>query len=463
MLNEIKRFISRNGLMRHDRRYVVALSGGADSVALLRVLLELGYQLDAAHCNFHLRGSESDRDETFCDNLCSQLNVPLHTVHFDTRQYATAHKVSIEMAARDLRYAYFNTLCDQLGADGVCVAHHADDQAETILLNLVRGAGAKGLEGMAPKRGRIIRAMLCVTRSDIQEYLKSIGQDYVTDSSNLIDDVARNIIRLDVMPQLRRINPNATENILRSATNIAETDAMARMAADQIIARAQSEDYVHSGLSVKAMLGSPSPLYVLWRIANPLGFNRVQCEEMLSSTGGGRHEWQSATHVAVMSRDRLYFHTAEEWRWQLPVITLPHYGKYSLANVSIEVSLHNKTDLGEGNNGMRTHAMSVNDSEAKALIDASSVHFPLTLRPAETGDRFTPFGMTGSKLVSRYARDRKLPPLAVHRLAVVADADGHILWLVGQTIDNHYAVTASTSKVLVLRFIQEPMVLHKPV
>ena len=237
MLNrKVETFIRQQHLLQPDGRYLVALSGGADSVCLLLVLKQLGYFVEAIHCNFHLRGEESDRDELFCKNLCAEKQIPLHLVHFDTREYAQLHKVSIEMAARQLRYHHLASLCHYLGFDGVCVAHHQDDVAETVLMNLIRGTGIKGLSGIKPKIQQrlrvgakagiptnltVIRPLLCVTRDEIEHFLKEIGQDYVTDSTNLVPDVLRNKIRLQVLPLLDEIAPSASRNIVETAENVA--------------------------------------------------------------------------------------------------------------------------------------------------------------------------------------------------------------------------------------------------
>ena len=170
MWNKVADFIEREGLLSRDGLHLVALSGGADSVALLLVMKELGYHIEAAHCNFHLRGEESNRDEEFVKMLCKRHDVPIHLIHFDTEEYATLHQVSIEMAARDLRYHYFHQLCHDIGADSVCVAHHRDDAIETFLMNLIRGTGIHGLTGIRPQNGQIIRPLLCVSRQEIENF-----------------------------------------------------------------------------------------------------------------------------------------------------------------------------------------------------------------------------------------------------------------------------------------------------
>ena len=224
MWNKVADFIAKHQLLSHDDLHVVAISGGADSVALLLILKQLGYRIEAAHCNFHLRGDESDRDEEFVKSLCKSYDIPLHLIHFETGEYATLHQVSIEMAARDLRYGYFRQLCQDIGASDVCVAHHRDDAVETLLMNLIRGAGIHGLTGIRPKNGQIVRPLLCLSRQEIEDYLKTIHQEYVVDSTNLVDDVVRNKIRLRVLPILREINPNVAENIDKTAHYLQQTE-----------------------------------------------------------------------------------------------------------------------------------------------------------------------------------------------------------------------------------------------
>ena len=201
---------------------LVALSGGADSVCLLMAMKRLGYAIEAIHCNFHLRGAESDRDEEFCKSLCEREQIPFHTVHFDTKTYAEVHKISIEMAARELRYNYFEQLRKAIDAEAILVAHHMNDSVETLLMNLIRGTGIHGLQGIKPRNGNIIRPLLCVSRKEIVEWLGEIGQDYVTDSTNLEDDVTRNKLRLNIIPLLEEINPAASENIAKTALRMVE-------------------------------------------------------------------------------------------------------------------------------------------------------------------------------------------------------------------------------------------------
>ena len=219
MIDKVRIYIEREIGLRPDDLVLVALSGGADSTALLLIMKELGYEVKALHCNFHLRGEESNRDQAFVEELCKQNDVPLSVRHFDTEQYAKEQGISIEMAARDLRYDWFREELKALKASCIAVAHHRDDQAETILLNLLRGTGLRGLTGMRPKHDSIIRPLLCLSREEILEYLESKGQDFVTDSTNSERIAQRNRLRLDVIPLLRDINPAAVEHLCRHRTS----------------------------------------------------------------------------------------------------------------------------------------------------------------------------------------------------------------------------------------------------
>lgn len=423
--DRVEAFIRKEGLLTKEGLHLVALSGGADSVALLRVLLSLDYRVEAVHCNFHLRGDESNRDEQFVKNLCTQLSIPIHLIHFDTIEYATLHQVSIEMAARELRYRYFNQLLKDLGAETVCVAHHRDDAVETFLMNLLRGAGIHGLTGIRPRNENIVRPLLAVSRQQILEYLDSIGQDYVTDSSNLQPDVLRNKIRLQLMPLLEQLYPGVSDNIARSATYLSE--------AEKVYNASFSEFRVPGTLPLSAIKDFPSPLCLLHEVLSPIGFNRSQIDQLLTSLDGesGR-EFMSPTHTLVIDRDRL---VVEPVSAPLRPVLIPEPGNYRIDDKRLlKVGL--STDI------------IISKTNDCATLDQSKIQFPLTLRPVHEGDTFCPFGMTGHRLVSDFLTDRKLSVLEKRRQLVVTDATGTILWLVGLRTDNRFRVTDQTTTIL---------------
>lgn len=384
---------------------LVAVSGGADSVALLCMMHEQGTDIAALHCNFHLRGEESERDERFVSDLCQKLHIPLHVKHFDTRSYAEEHHISIEMAARELRYTWFEEKRQELRAEDIAVAHHRDDQAETVLLNLIRGTGLRGLSGMHPRSGHIVRPLLNWSRQDILDYLSRIGQDFITDSTNLERDALRNRIRLDVMPLLREINPQAAGHIADTARIVAE-----------------ALPYYRQGVDMSTDL-SPTTLHE--RLLG-LGFTPAQEQQMWQSQRSGA-TFESATHRATFSQGRL---VVEEKLAPAPMPILTE----SLIEVPDPLA-------------WVTHESLPSDT---CVIDARLVSRGLTTRQSKPGDRFRPFGMKGgSRLVSDFLAERGLSVFERQRQWLVCHGDD-IVWVIGHRIDDRFRITAATKKILKL-------------
>ena len=336
MKDRVETFIKKEALLTKEGLHLVALSGGTDSVALLRVLMDLGYHVEAVHCNFHLRGEESDRDEKFVSSLCLKYHVPLHLIHFDTVEYASIHQVSIEMAARELRYRYFHQLRDDIGAETICVAHHRDDAVETLIMNLLRGAGIHGLTGIRPRNGHIVRPLLGISRQEIEEYLHSIGQDYVTDSTNLQADVLRNKIRLQLLPFLEKLYPGASDNIARSAYYLSEAEKVynSNFSTHEV----QGESPQGATLSLSAVKDFPSPLCLLHEHLTPFGFNRTQIGQILTHLNDepGRI-FSSATHTLAIDRESI---VVEPIQQPMKPLVIPEPGYYRLTeNLKIEVKL----------------------------------------------------------------------------------------------------------------------------
>ena len=438
MWSKVKRYIEKYKLLNTNELYLVALSGGADSVALLLLLKNAGFNVHAAHCNFHLRGDESDRDEAFCVELCQRLGVELHRAHFDTREYAELHKVSIEMAARELRYKWFEQLRRDIGAAGICVAHHRDDSVETVLLNLVRGTGLRGLTGIQPRNGHILRPLLCVSRAEIEAFLAEKGQKYVTDSTNLEADVQRNIIRLEVLPLLRKLNPAVAENIQRTAENLAEAQLVLNVA----IASINSSNVLN--LSDLEKYGSSEYLAFEW--LKKYGFNGDQVRQILDADTG-KIVSSSTGYDVLKDRGRLIVEPALE---PFNPMRIPEEGTYVLGGSSIEFG--GKTTE---NNTFRVRKKPVYVSKEPyvATLDASKVRFPLTVRRVEEGDWMQPYGMKGRKLLSDLMTDLKMTVFEKRRQLVVVDAKGAVLWLVGRRIAAFVSVSDATTAVFEASFI----------
>lgn len=437
-IHRIEDFISRNHLLEKDGKYLVALSGGADSVTLLWALHELGYQIEACHCNFQLRGAESDRDEQFCVQLCEKLAIPLHRIHFDTRLYAEVHKESIELAARNLRYRYFAQLKEDVEADGICVAHHQDDTVETVLINLIRGAGIQGLTGISAKNGDILRPLLCVDRKEILAYLEEKGQNYVTDSTNLVDDVVRNKIRLNIIPMLKEINPAASKNIAQAARHLEEANKMLSSIA---ICGEKSEDGTIR-VAVLEIESAASAEYALYSSLSPYGFRGKAITEILASLHSTGKTWTSETHQLVIDRDCILIREKQTEAFQ--GMKIPETGCYVLPRgEKIKLSI-------------REREIDFSPSKEKFLItlDADAVTFPLHLRLAQNGDTFHPFGMKGKKLVSDYLTDRKKNLFEKQSQLVLEDAKGQIIWIVGERTSELCKIKEDTKKILYIQVSQ---------
>lgn len=422
LIQKVNQYISDKHLLNRHDRVLVALSGGADSVALLRVLLHEGYDCVAAHCNFHLRGAESDRDEGFVRALCERLSVPLEVVHFDTAAYAVQHNCSIEMAAREQRYAWFEQVRQQTGASVIAVAHHKDDSVETFLLNLIRGTGIRGLRGITPVNGKIVRPMLEVSRAEILSYLQAIGQDYVTDSTNLETDFTRNKIRLKVLPLLGEINPSVSDTIFETASRLVDVEEVYRKAIQEACRRVS---VCEREVSIPALLGETAPRAILFELYAPLGFNASQLDNIyrnLQVKGMSGQLFYSSEYVLLRNRDSL-------------VLELREKPEAALSLVVEAVDREElKTDFSD---------------RTKAFLDADKVTGTLTLRKWQSGDRFIPYGMKGYKKVRDYLRDGKFSLFEKQEQCVVCMGE-EIVWLVNERCDQRFCVTAATRRVLVL-------------
>jgi tRNA(Ile)-lysidine synthase len=426
MLNKVKDYIRKHKLLNDNDLYIVALSGGADSVALLLLLDEMGYNIHAAHCNFHLRGEESDRDELFCESLCQQKSIPFHRIHFDTLTYAETHKVSVEMAARELRYHYFEELRSDIGATGVCVAHHQDDSVETVLLNLIRGTGLRGLTGIQCRNGHIRRPLLCVSRKEIESYLQTKDQDYVIDSTNLEDDMLRNKVRLRVIPLLQELNPAVTENILRTSENLTEAQGIL----DSIVSLYKNS----KSLDLNELNKYGSSEYILFEWLKAYGFNGVQVKEAMGAETGSIFT-SSLGYDLLVDRGRF---VVEPTLKSLKPLSIPEEGTYVLDE--------------ETKISVKKVPVWVSREERVATLDASKVHFPLTVRRVEKGDKMVPYGMRGHRLLSDIMTDRKMTLFEKRRQIVVVDAKGIIVWLAGIRISDLCQIDDTTTEVVEIHY-----------
>lgn len=431
--DKINNFSQQNGLLEKKEKVLVAISGGADSVFLFRYLIAEGYDVEAAHCNFHLRGEESCRDEQFVRDLCEAWHITLHVKEFNTSEYSQTNGISIEMAARTLRYDWFSQLLPDIKANTLAVAHHRDDNIESMLLNLVRGTGIRGLRGMQPRNGHIIRPLLCISRSEIIDALQEMHQSYVDDSTNFEDQYSRNKLRLDVMPLLRSINAGSDHNIATAIENINEAYKVYSESIQNSIKQcchplpSEKTEGSHTLYINKGQLQTcVSPLSVLHEILSPCGFNRSQIQQIQLCESSGR-QFCSPTHIVSIDRDQIIVSTITE--------------KSDITDIPVEAYPGIKVSVVEANR------CSIQRLSTHAYFDAEKVKGKLVMRQIKPGDKFRPFGMKGRKLVSDLLTDMKVSRWEKERQLVICD-DERILWVVGRRASEDCKVTPQTSMVI---------------
>ncbi|MDD3210835.1 tRNA lysidine(34) synthetase TilS [Bacteroides graminisolvens] len=422
LVKKVKEFIEKEDLFSKQDKILVALSGGADSVALTRILITLDYHCEAAHCNFELRGEESDRDEDFVRNFCRSLNIKCHSIHFETRRYAAQQSISIEMAARELRYNWFSKICEESDCQVVAVAHHKDDSVETMLLNLIRGTGINGLLGIRPKNGNVVRPLLCASRQEVVAYLHRMNQTYVTDSTNLEDEYTRNKIRLNLLPLMEEINPSVKDGLVKTASYLNDISKVYQQAikesVDRIFITPEKE------ISIEKLMNEPAPQALLFEVLSPLGFNSTQVEEVYGSLNGqpGKRFISSQWQV-VKDRELLLIE------------------KVKTANDKPQIIFEEV---------LFTKEFVIPKDKNTACFDANKFKGVISIRKWEKGDYFIPFGMKGKKLVSDFMTDSKFSLLKKEQQWVLSCND-QIAWLIGERTDNRFRIDDSTQKVIIAK------------
>ena len=436
MKEQIQQYIIQHQLLSGEKPVVVGISGGADSVALLHILVSLGYKCIAAHCNFNLRGDESSRDEQFTTDFTQRLQVPLCKISFETNKYAQENRLSVEMAARELRYRWFEELLNTYDADAVAVAHHRDDSVETLLINLTRGSGLTGLTGIKPKNGNVVRPLLCVSREDIYAYIENNGLEYVTDSSNSSDIYTRNFIRLKVIPLLEEINPSVKASLARTANHLYD----ASLIYNHSIEEARRVIIQNNRLSISALLSFPAPATILYEMLKSYGFSRTVCESIFTvlEKDSGKI-FYSSTHRLLKDRSDLLIDVLSGEESKAYLINLED------DNVDLPVEL--KPEI-----VVIKEDYQIEKDKKFAYFDFDKLSFPLVLRHWQEGDWFVPFGMKGKKKISDYFSDKKFSLFDKEKTWLLCSGQD-VIWIVGERTDNRYRIEKTTKRVLKLKFI----------
>ena len=422
-------------------RLILALSGGIDSMVLADLLLKSKVDFVVAHCNFHLRGEESDGDEQFVREFAEKNGIQCFVKHFDTEQYAADQGISIEMAARDLRYAWFEELRQQLGYNKIAVAHHADDQAETFFINLLRGAGLRGLKGMQPQNGVIIRPMLWASRAQVHQYAIENHFQWREDHTNAETIYLRNKIRNQLLPVFDELHPEARQGLYKSLEHLAaENELYRELLKEKLSQIVKKEDGVQSFPIFNCQLSIVNSQLIFEWLRN-YGFNPDQCHFIFEAmpTGIG-NKYYSPTHQLVIGRNELQLSeikSVSDEEIQIKVgqeeITSPIHLCFS--------QFEKRSDF------------VIDKSSNVAQLDAEKIQFPLTLRHWRHGDRFHPLGMKGSKLLSDFFVDQKFTETQKENVFLLLSADNQILWVVGHRIDDRFKIDNRTTTVFECKLV----------
>lgn len=421
--------------------FLLAFSGGADSTVLGELLSLEGVPFAAAHCNFHLRGAESDRDAAFARRMAGKWGCVFHQTDFDTVKYAAGKGISIEMAARELRYGWFGKLVEEYGYGGVLTAHHGDDQVETILLNFTRGTSLDGLLGMASKAGDILRPMLHFSRAEIERFAVENGLEWMDDSTNASTDYTRNRIRHNVMPELKNINPSIVGSVARNTDYLRSVAAFYHSSVDRAAGDIVSADGKCARLDIKALeeLGEHARI-VLYEVLRGFSMEDRTDDVLRSVRSQSGKVFLGATHRILRDRDFFIVEPLVQQACETGAVSVETFsGLREVLNPVHMVFCHEEVKKG----------MIFPDGVREACFDADKVSFPILIRRWEDGDRIRPLGMGGtSKKVSKCLKDAKTPVFKKERTFVLCNGDGRVMWVMGLRISQDFAVTEATRNVI---------------
>ncbi|MEO7802555.1 MAG: tRNA lysidine(34) synthetase TilS [Ginsengibacter sp.] len=443
--------IHKHNLFQKNDLLIIAVSGGVDSIVLCHLCHTLGFTFSIAHCNFKLRGEESDRDEQFVKDVANNYNVKLVVKNFDTEVYAKEHKVSIQAAARELRYTWFKELIEddvdvhnlwdtdkQIHSKKIILtAHHADDNIETVLLNFMKGSGLDGLTGIPQKRDYLLRPLLFATKNDILQYANGHKLTYVEDSSNASEKYTRNFIRQTLIPTAEKIVPTIKQNITHSIDRFKEIDLVFNAAVEQLKKKLITTKVNEIHLPVLKLLKQPGYPTILFEIIKDYDFTShqsVDVVQLLQSETG--KQVRSSTHVIFKNRS-----------WLIIAPCRSEHAEHILINDLNKVINFNAGSSRLTLQHLKTQPNPVTQNNLVAHLDFKKISFPLILRKWQVGDYFYPLGMIKKKKINRFLIDQKLS-ITEKENVYVLEMNKKILWIVGYRIDDRFKLTSSTSDVL---------------
>jgi tRNA(Ile)-lysidine synthase len=436
-------YIKKNSLFTPEDKILLAVSGGKDSVLMAQLFKLAGFNFSIAHCNFNLRGDESQRDEAFVRLLAAILDVPFYVTHFETKENARENHLSTQMAARALRYKWFEEVRVTNNYQYIATAHHQNDSIETLLLNLTRGTGISGMHGILPKKDHIIRPLLFLDKEQIDTLISENNIDFVEDSSNQSDHYARNSIRLKVIPVLKELNPSLENTFTQNMLRFAETEMVLQQVVSQTrdrICENRNGDIYISIEKIKLL----NPQYLLFfELLKPFHFAATVVEEILGSLGKQSGTlFYSTTHCITINRKEIIISLLRKLRQNESNHFIHPDDKIILLETQkIEIS-HSRLPYFEA-------------SLNKAFVDAEQLIFPLVIRFWQDGDRFMPFGMKQSKKISDFLIGQKVPLPNKSKIPLLINGNGEIIWVAGLRQDNRYKVNTTTKKVVIFELLKQ--------
>jgi tRNA(Ile)-lysidine synthase len=432
MLEQFLNHIQRNDLCKPDQKIMLAVSGGLDSVVMLHLFKEAGFSIGVAHCNFQLRGKESDDDQDFVQQICLKLDVPVFVKRFDTQVYAWENNLSIQMAARELRYSWFDHLLEENHYNFLATGHHFDDTMETILLNWIKGSSVEGLTGIPVKNKKIIRPLLFATRAEVEKCAAEKAIQWREDQSNLTDDYQRNFIRHQVIPKLKELNPSLETTL---HTGIEKLQSDLELIHFQV--EAWSRDFLAVDgekitIAKKGFESFSQGVHLLWRCIKEYEFNFEQAREIIHGLHGqSGKRFLSPSHQLVIDREYLILSPHEKF-WD-EIMILQDQDTAILGSLEMEIE--------------KTNSVEISRDSLIAKLDADKLKFPLRWRKWKPGDFFYPLGMDHKRKLSDFLIDNKVSLTDKHTVTVLESA-GEIAWVVGYRIDNRFKITPQTRSVL---------------
>lgn len=476
MITALLNHIKKENLFSTTEKVLLTVSGGIDSVLMCELFHKAGLNFGIAHCNFQLRAEESDEDETFVNTLAEKYNVPFHFIKFNTSIYAKKNKVSIQVAARDLRYQWFEEIRKEYKYSHIATAHHQDDSIETFFINLLRGTGISGLHGILPKHGNIIRPMLFTTKNEIESYVKKHKLKYREDSSNASDKYVRNKIRHHVSPVLKELNPGFENTFNKTINHLREVELIYKNDIETKRSKIVKQEKNTILISIKQLKKLQPTATYLYEFLKPYNYNASTVEEIiLALDGEPGKQFFSSTHRLIKDRELLIIEERKEKQEiriknQEPKIKNQETGiknqelrnkkQDSVPNTmesEIQVLTNQKTiDLDNLKLSFKSEVNSpdteLQKSSSIAYLDLEKLEFPLKIRKWQKGDIFYPFGMKGKKKLSDFFIDKKLS-LNQKENAWLLTSKGKIAWVIGQRIDNRFKITDKTRKIYIVKLL----------